>query len=323
MYVARNWILPALACGAGVSLWTSSLLSDSDTPAPQQLVAARVEKGPELKAELSDAWEGAQLTRVLTRGGHIGDTWVDLRAMHDGEYLYVHASWADETRSVSKQPWVFEDGTWTKGVGDEDRIAFFFNINTPRMNTEGCDALCHTDYIHAPEPGQTADTWHWKAGRGGLFGHSDDQYVRHAQGASGRADDAGRSNYANNQNAERTGPARRWLEDADRQGAFREDTSAAIEEGWQPPEGYSVPSILVREPEGSRGDVRAAGRWHEGRWSVMFKRKLNTGNPDDAQFEPGKRVAFGVALFDNTGAKVGNEHSKSGVVHLTIAEPAD
>lgn len=54
--------------------------------------------------------------------------------------------------------------------------------------------------------------------------------------------------------------------------------------------------------------VKGQGRWADGRWQVVIVRALRTGNPRDAQFEPGltTRVAFAVwdgAQRDRDGQK--------------------
>jgi hypothetical protein len=166
--------------------------------------------------------------------------------------------------------------------------------------------------------GDTADLWHWKAARGGMNGYCDDQNFKFSEDA-GRSDDAGTSAYSDNKEKEGKGPARRWKDDADQKGAFTEETSAAIDDKFEAKEGYTVPALTLRKPSGSRADIEAVGAYKDGFWQVMLKRKLETGNADDAKFEVGKDVAFTVAIFDNTGAKNGSEHKKSRPATLRVA----
>ncbi len=70
-----------------------------------------------------------------------------------------------------------------------------------------------------------------------------------------------------------------------------------------------VPERYVKPPAASRGDVHAAGLWHEGVWYVEIQRALNTGNADDAQFALNNISTFGLALMDNAG---GDEHWTQG-----------
>jgi hypothetical protein len=51
--------------------------------------------------------------------------------------------------------------------------------------------------------------------------------------------------------------------------------------GWQ--EGDVIPRRMLRNPEGSRGDIGVLGRgtWANGFWDVTLSRALDTGNPLD------------------------------------------
>ena len=55
-----------------------------------------------------------------------------------------------------------------------------------------------------------------------------------------------------------------------------------------------------QKPAGSAADVEAKGEWANGKWTVEFKRKLNTGHKDDTAFVAGKACSFAVATFDKS-----------------------
>lgn len=306
-------VLAALLCVIAASA------TYSEDAKPPELVAVRAEQALPLQTMPGDAWKAAPEFRILARAGHIGDTWVTMRAMYDDEHFYLHASWADKTESHVRGTWQFGEDDWQRQAGDEDRLAIAFNISSEKFNREGCDGFCHDDKLYAPEENAKIDLWHWKAARGGRFMNSDDQVLVYDK-EGGRVNDAGRTVAGDNVNAEKTGPARRWKDDADKGGPLNADTSVLIDAAFKPKIGYSVPYVLHRPGEGSRADIESRGEWKDGRWHVMFKRKLNTSHNDDAQFKPGGRVSFGLSVFDNTGAKVGNEHAKSAVAWMTIKE---
>lgn len=309
-----RYALPALA--ALLCAVAATVTYSEDAKAPE-LVAVRAEKAPPLQAALGEVWAAAPEFRILARAGHIGDTWVTMRAMYDDEFIYLHASWADKTESHVRGTWEFGEDGWSRQKGDEDRIAIAFNISSAKFDSEGCDGFCHDDKLYAPEENSKIDLWHWKAARGGMFMSSDDQVlVYNPEG--GRVNDAGRTVAGDNVNEGKTGPARRWKDDADKRGPLNAETSTLIDEVFKPEVGYTVPYVLLRPGEGSRADIESRGEWKDGRWSVMLKRKLNTTHNDDAVFKPGERVSFGVSIFDNTGADVGNEHAKSAVAWMTL-----
>ncbi|MBI5682622.1 MAG: hypothetical protein HZC45_05600 [Deltaproteobacteria bacterium] len=69
---------------------------------------------------------------------------------------------------------------------------------------------------------------------------------------------------------------------------------------YKPAKGDSIPGwFLQAEPKGSQTDVKAEGGWKDGMYTVVLKRKLNTGNADDKVFEPGKKYTVGFAVHDD------------------------
>jgi hypothetical protein len=64
-----------------------------------------------------------------------------------------------------------------------------------------------------------------------------------------------------------------------------------------------VSERILRQPEGSRGDVLHAATWSNGTWVHEFRRELATGNADDVQFDLGASTEYeyGIAVFDNCG----------------------
>jgi DMSO reductase family type II enzyme heme b subunit len=44
--------------------------------------------------------------------------------------------------------------------------------------------------------------------------------------------------------------------------------------------------------------VTGEGRWADGKWRVVMRRTLRTGNARDAQFEPGQATTVAFAVWD-------------------------
>jgi len=66
----------------------------------------------------------------------------------------------------------------------------------------------------------------------------------------------------------------------------------------------AVPERILRTPEGSRGDVLHSATWKDVTWIHEFKRRLNTGHPeDDAIFDLAKsrEYEFSISIFNNSG----------------------
>jgi hypothetical protein len=65
-------------------------------------------------------------------------------------------------------------------------------------------------------------------------------------------------------------------------------------------EGDVVPAMIKSAFVGDRGDISAAWKWADGKWTIEFGRKLDTGGKTDVQFKDLKATYyFGVAVFDN------------------------
>lgn len=288
-----------------------------DKPSPAELTAEKLEAGPKLEAELNETWEKAAAITVATNHspGNPGPD-VELRAVHDGSHIWLMARWKDADKSDTKKAWSFNEGAWTQLEGDEDRFSVAINNNVEGFAEKGCGTLCHDGAMTTNVDGQTADLWHWKAARGGQNGYADDQHFNGE--VEGRKDDEGKSTYSSNTNDAKTGPRWIWKEDADRQGVLSAETAREPDADFKPGEDYRVPSTLFRTPEGSRGDIQSAAAYKDGWWTVVLKRKLDTGNADDAKLVAGTTTHIAVAVFNNTGAKTGKEHSKSRVIRLTL-----
>jgi hypothetical protein len=305
--------------GAALLASTIAIFAQDPKPEVPTLTAVRVEKLPELKAEVLKAWELAGKIEVGTHYGPSAEgPKVELRALHDGEYIYIMARWADETKSFTKAAWEYKDGKWQAAKGDEDRVAIAINGNVPDFETTGCTTLCHYGAMGTGDEKYKADLWHWKAARGGQHGYADDQNFTGSE--KGRVDDAGKSAYESNANADKTAPKWVWAEKADTAGIFGADTTIELPADFKPEEGYSVPSNRFRKPDASRGDIESAAEHKDGWWTVVMKRKLDTGNADDSIIKVGQTAHIAVAVLDDSGVKTGKEHAKSGAIKLAVAK---
>lgn len=300
-----------------MALCAGLIATAQDKPKQLELTAKKVEKAPDLKAELDDTWKSAEAVTVKT--GYAPDKAgpeVELRALHDGTHIWLMARWKDEDKSDTKKAWEVKDGKWAQVEGDEDRFAVALNGNVEGFGEKGCGNLCHYGSMGTAAEGQTADLWHWKAARGGQNGYADDQHFNDE--VEGRKNDEGKSAYSSNANDDKTAPKWIWKEKADSSGPFTAETAQEISKEYKLVDGTRVPSYLLRTPEGSRGDIEAAAEYKDGWWTVVLKRKLDTGNKDDVKLVAGETTHVAIAVFNNTGAKTGKEHSKSWPFKLAL-----
>lgn len=267
-------------------------------------------------------WDQARpLAIKLTNGANLraGQTLVTLRALHDGKDLYLQAQWDDPTEDRQYSPWKKTAEGWHRltmsaehpDVYYEDKFSLVFPAEADWLfNVAGCAATCHAgggrDYGYKGGPTRI-DCWHWKAVRTDPLGQVDDQYwsvVDFSQRNVGRLMDPKTSGgYEDNLAKAKKGPA--WLPPATQpalDGAIHKGQAVACtsESAAAVPVGALVPGIVISPFVGDRGDVTCQSAHSSGRWTVHFRRRLDTASQYDAAFTPGGRVPFGLAAFDCT-----------------------
>ncbi len=204
------------------------------------------------------------------------------------------------------------------------------------------------------------DLWHHRLARANPIGLSDDQWVGQRIGDEGdggggsRHGDAGTGPYATASTDENGNP--QWVFDPSTTGGlfafpFGElftsplryfvddsaanlgpnapnpvgiDYAAAVARGYVPSEGDTVPRRRLRQTEGSRGDITAAGTTFTpssgdplfGRWDSSIQRALDTGNDDDTALVDGN--VYNIAFAVHTGMVTVRDHYVSFAYTLSL-----
>lgn len=199
MHLRAHPLAVALAGG----LTSLGLLASLDTASRDKLVVERIERdaAPWLDGDLSDpAWRRARPTVIHTFGGSgfagTGTSRVEVRAIHDGTTAYLAIVWEDPTRSLKHLPLIKRPDGWrllNNGYDVEDETAYYEDKLAVMLSRSaelgGGGAMHHGARPLSGKPGPLAgrglhyttdgtivDVWHWKAARGGLLGHMDDNY---------------------------------------------------------------------------------------------------------------------------------------------------
>ncbi|RDE25263.1 ethylbenzene dehydrogenase [Motiliproteus coralliicola] len=318
------------------------------------LESAHTETEISIDGARDKAWDNAKPINIVVdelpykpNNGYEGmkEAEIEMRSLHDGEYVYFLLRWEDPTLSLERYPWVKqEDGSWKRLVNKdstghentfyEDKMSIFWNIKSKGFKKKGCDKSCHMpeddgllDGVkdtsagrhYTSEAGETIDMWHWKAARTNANFQMDDQYVDHARQESkewGRhSDDKTGGGYYYNLEKGRDTPV--WMNktpSAEDLYWVREALKVPFEDkGFKP--GDIIGGHVTGPFEGPRADIQARGEWQDGAWIVEIKRKLVTNhensNTQDIQFNDlDKDYYFGVTVFDN--AQINHiHHTKS------------
>lgn len=253
---------------------------------------------------------------------------VTIKAMVDGNHLYVLAKWGDSTNSTAKDQWTFDGTKWNE-AGNEDRIAFVWDMKNAAgdsLNGEegaSCESMCHLQQGMMRTSFGRVDVWHWKAHRFNPMGFSDDKYWDSCETCSdgGRHGDSGNESGARNRNFTRTRPEFMAAADPGANVDFLADDQATLDAfdpfgilpgtvdlkvpfdtGAQFAPGSVIPGRILSIPTGNRASVRSAGKWANRAWTVEFMRPLageldSEGRPEDFEVVLGGSTEFTVERF--------------------------
>lgn len=294
----------------------SALVADAKSSKGDLMVISKKVKSAPTDAS-SPQWKEAEKARIVVTGagdveGNINT--MKVRSVYTKDEIFFLFQWHDYNKSMNKKRWKFTGGKWTKIKGDEDRLGVVWEINRiDKFATKGCTILCHNEaknpedwYYATSSPREKADLWHWKAVRSNPVGYTEDGYVianpskkpeegrkrdasSDTKAKSNRTKDKSKPAYMQNPSKPPSIPGSLLVEEA-----VKITGKSKFEEGDEIP-GYMLNSVW----KGSFADVKTKGVWQNGKWTVMMRRKLQTGNDDDVQFNTRKTYPFGIAVFDN------------------------
>jgi hypothetical protein len=175
MYIkAKKVVLFLLVTLLPIGLLISFVSSDLNTSATDTLTP--YESSTELTLDgLANeaAWGSATPLTVTTTMGTLAGTQVTLKAVYTSTNIYVLASWADSTFSITRGRYNVSGGIFNEKLsegGSEDRIALLWEIGTvDGFNVSGGAVKCHGFSTVNLSAGEKADMWHIKAARGGGY----------------------------------------------------------------------------------------------------------------------------------------------------------
>lgn len=102
-----------------------------------------------------------------------------------------------------------------------------------------------------------------------------------------------------------------WKSDIDAAGGHAVEEANA--RGWSQP-----PKIQAEEQQ----QIVSKATWDQGRWSMVMKRPLDTGDKNDVQFEPGRFIPMAVNAWDGSNGEHGMIMSLSTWRYVLLEAPA-
>ncbi len=194
---------------------------------------------------------------------------VNVKAAHDGENLHLRLAWADTGTSVEQKEDPEFEAKATVLIGDKSMVAF---------NRGGCWSACHDDLTRMPSAGAEELTKY--------IADSRTKITRKGGGDSYKSDD---------ELAKLLG-----------EGTFIEFWQARLtRDAAIPVDGYILDKIHESEPPA----VSVEGGSQDGKWAVVFSRRLQVDGTGRRQLEPGTVIPMGMAIHD--GYAKGRRHHVS------------
>lgn len=276
-----------------------------------QVTAKKVSKDPVDFS--SPEWISAKEATLVNDGASGGPfekktLEVKLKAVYTkGGTITVLASWPDQDKSVTKEAWKLGGGKWARQKGDEDKLAFNWEIKRIKnFATKGCAVVCHSEAknqddwkYHSETATERGDMWVWRAYTSDPMAHAEDGYVDD----DARKSDAGAGKARKNETADKSKP--KYMQDAAKKpaaaGFLTDGETVEIKDYAKFKNGEVIPSWILSKFSGSMADVTARSKYENGRWTVMFQRKLETGDREnDVTFDTRRDYTLGVAVFNNS-----------------------
>lgn len=252
------------------------LIFVTNSPGKQLVTAGHVDQGPVIDGMGDDpVWAEVQDTVTYDE---VAGVEISLKALYTDEKIFFKVVFPDPDESRIHKPWTWNKDLRIYRIGPEREDTFVFKWN---MDSDEKDLSVYSDNPY------TADIWFWKACRSDPSGYADDKIQVLSETELSKSMKLTSKN-SNTFFLKRTGDKGRPANEIMIIGEY---------------EGDKVPQYKNRRPDGSRADIEAKGLWHNGKWTIEFSRKLNTGNDDDLQFDPRERYLFGLSRYEIAGRK--------------------
>lgn len=243
-----------------------------------------------------------------------GITSATVQSMFDAQNIYFLVTWPDATENSASGALIYDadGGLWRRSSSNEDRVTLSFNINRsfPDHDVIGCTAACHVSkhlgnfdagllsfrrQMHTNNPGELADVWEWNSSTTNFMGAADDYFWDHlSRKGDSNLPDGGTTTWSSSNvrmlpdggieplfmsmAGVNTNPVAIYAPDA---GLM---PTAVAYDGTGVVHNTTLPGMVHRPANPGRDDIRAKGRWANGRWTVEMSRARLTSDATDAQF---------------------------------------
>ena len=286
-------------------------VSAADKKGDTQVTAKKVSSDP--KDINSPEWASAKEATLVNDGASGGPFEkktldVKVKAVYTkGGMVSVLVSWPDADKSMTKDAWKLSGGKWAKQKGDEDKVAFNWEIKRIKnFATKGCAVVCHSEAkskddwkYHTETATERGDMWVWRSYTSDPMGHAEDGFVDD----DSRKSDPGTGKARKNETGDKNKP--KYMQDPAKKqsvpGFLVEGEIVEIKDYSKFKNNDVVPAWILSPFSGSMADVTTRSKYENRRWTVMLQRKLETADKEnDVQFDTRRDYSFGLAVFNNS-----------------------
>lgn len=195
------------------------------------------------------------------------------------------------------------------GMKKEDIRKYLPESRTAMGPTGGWDKIKpKSEFDALKAKGVFLELWQWRGYRSNPVQAADDGYLLEF-----RAFDAGKNPFFGNWDGAKSQPVfmfdpaknsgRAGLTEAEFRNPEAPLLTVANRVPYDPKYKWKNGDLMVKQglqkPEGSAGDNMVVGTHASGAWTLLWTRKLNTGNKDDIALKPGETYPIGLAVHDD------------------------
>lgn len=243
--------------------------------ADQVIDAYKINNEPVIDGHVETIWNS--IPELVTKDP-VANIDISIRAMYSGDRLFFLVRFPDGSENRAHKTLVWDPALEIYQVGPQREDVFVFKWNK---------GLISRDLSLSSDTPYTVDIWYWKSHRTDHAGYADDKYQTYSH-----------IKLPNSQSlVSKDGEIFYLVRKGDEgQAAYKSRLQSNYEK-------ETMPAFDLVQPEGSRADVHAKGRWNDGFWTVEFARQLSTGNTDDVNFDLKQQFQFGVSRYEIAGRK--------------------
>ena len=188
---------------------------------------------------------------------------------YDSDYVYVRMQWNSAGKS------------WNSADDDKndkpDRVAIQMNLSNAEFSKFGCFIACHNDQNSMPDS------------------PSKDKVAKHPYYAKLKRDDVRLYAFYSRNDG--------WSSLKDNKAIDELLTGDGLIDLWTANfKGKNTEFLdqwILEDRKEDHKDIEGSGNWNDGKYTVIFKRKLNTGDNKDVPIKDGSTVTIGIAIHDD------------------------